>query len=85
MTTHADDLFDALRALNQQSRRLATTEEALLAEVLQEFISVTQAVALAHDAPTVTERADDGQTYLVDDGIVTTRKIIVGEMVIRSA
>jgi hypothetical protein len=83
MTTHFDNLFDALRALNQQSRRLATSEDAVLVEVLQEFVQVTQTVALAHSAPTVTVRANDGQTYIVDDGLVTTRKIIVGEMVVR--
>ena len=56
----ADEFFDRLRGLNQQARRIATSEE----EILQEFIETTEAFTLAHNTPTADQRAALSTKYI---------------------
>ena len=60
MTTLGDDFFDRLRVLNNQARRISTSEE----EILVYFRRTREAFALAHDTPTVTTRADAPEQYI---------------------
>ena len=60
MTTLGDDFFDRLRVLNNQARRIATSEE----EILVDFRRTMEEFTLAHDAPTATQRADSPEQYI---------------------
>lgn len=63
MTTSGDEFFDALRALNNQARRIATSEE----EILVDFRRTREDFTLAHAAPTATVRADAPELYIWGD------------------
>ena len=56
----SDDFMDRLRTLNQQSRRIITTE----GEILNEYIGVDETLSLADSTPTVTVRAPQATPYI---------------------
>ena len=63
MTTLGDEFFDRLRVLNDQARRIATSEE----EILVDFRRSREAFALAHDTPTSDQRAASATQYIWGD------------------
>jgi len=79
-TPRGDAFFDRLRVLDNQARRIETSEE----EILVDFRRVDETFGLAHGTPTVTVRADEPETYQVVGGGDADREIIVGEWLIKT-